>query len=129
MSYFSQGCVPQQMWWAMDVDLCLLILQVRAVIVSDIGIVTASRDKTIKLWKEDDHGNFICYKTLVTSATMLSHSILARKVLTTEPMWHCTLQVGHTDFVICLAYREGTLVSGEYLSVRAVRASNFIKAS
>eukprot|EP00884_Botryococcus_braunii_P012567 jgi/Botrbrau1/21310/Bobra.0184s0021.1 len=35
----------------------------RAVIVCDIGIVTASRDKTIKIWTEAADGTFTCTKT------------------------------------------------------------------
>ena len=41
-------------------------MQVRCVAWSPFGILTGSRDKTIRIWKEDEDGSVTCANVLVS---------------------------------------------------------------
>lgn len=94
----------------------LFFQQVRGVITSPFGIVTASRDKTIRVWTEAGN-DFNLDKSLVSNVRQI-HSACIASLLTRK----VPLQVGHTNYVAPLAYvlpghlprlPEGGLLSGD----------------
>uniref|UniRef100_A0A1D2A6R5 Phospholipase A-2-activating protein n=1 Tax=Auxenochlorella protothecoides TaxID=3075 RepID=A0A1D2A6R5_AUXPR len=68
-------------------------MQIRVICVCDLGILTGSRDKTIKLWVEGDDGEY-------TEASMF---------------------VGHTDFVSALAFAPASSIHPDGLVVSGAR--------
>jgi phospholipase A-2-activating protein len=97
-------------------------VQVRSLCITAEGaVVTGSRDKTIKLWTEQEDGSFADSTTLVRWAEPLVWSgssdgsgggwqrlcLLAQRRCSCPPR-----QVGHTDFVSALAYAPPGVLEG-----------------
>lgn len=95
-------------------------VQVRALCACELGLWTASRDKTVKLWTEVDQRHFALSSTLVcASKSSIAYSSLSAAYTKSLDCLTCK-QVGHTSFVGSIAYSaelrqqspQGFLLSG-----------------